>query len=252
MAYKILIIDDKPNSVQAVIDSYRGDEAYEIFQSSTGLDGLRLAQAIQPLVVILDIHMEPMDGYEVMRRLQSDPRTMGIPVVIFSVTGLEDPDDEKRIRAIMMGAEHFLAKQKDLRQLRAIVANIARRNSITQTPCLEICVGDHILQILDVKCTQVKRDNLIIDLPRQLSELLCLLKEKHGQSVSAKEIAEKFYSKADAWSMKSAFRLIDRLRSKIEPNSHDPDFIVNVRSHGYKLAQSGEKRKLEGYSVPQS
>ncbi|MCX6307983.1 MAG: response regulator [Bacteroidia bacterium] len=130
---KILTIDDNPDNlitIKAVIlDAF---PKATCFQANDGINGLRMATKVDPDVILLDIVMPGMDGFEVCRRLKHDPKLLDIPVVF--ITALKG-DKESRIKALYYGAEAFISKPIDeselMAQIRAMVkikaANMQKR-----------------------------------------------------------------------------------------------------------------------------
>ncbi|MCR4406683.1 MAG: response regulator [Anaerolineae bacterium] len=116
---RILVVDDN-RSVVRLIEALLQKEGFEVLTAFDGLDGLQKAREEKPDLMILDILMPKMDGYEVCRLLQNDPHTAAIPVLILTVKGqvdepgLDDQDVEARIQEQMAGYEagavDFLSK----------------------------------------------------------------------------------------------------------------------------------------------
>ncbi len=116
---RILVIDDRERMVK-IVQRILEKEGYEVLTAFDGLEGLRKAQEKKPNLIILDIIMPEMDGYEVCRRLQSDPDTAAISILLLTVKGqTDDPniDDEtidariqERIEGFEAGAVEFLSK----------------------------------------------------------------------------------------------------------------------------------------------
>jgi len=102
--HKILIIDDTPANIQILNEVLQG--AYVIFFATSGADGIRLAQREEPDLILLDIMMPEMDGYEVCARIKSDPRTRQIPVIFITAMGSAE-DEAKGLEA---GAIDYITK----------------------------------------------------------------------------------------------------------------------------------------------
>lgn len=117
----ILIVDDVPTNIQILAEALKSD--YRIRIASRGVDALRLAQLEpQPDLVLLDVMMPEMDGYEVCRRLKDNPETQGIPVVF--VTACDDEADEER--GLQLGAIDYIVKPFRLPIVKARVYNHAK------------------------------------------------------------------------------------------------------------------------------
>ncbi|MBP7687397.1 MAG: response regulator [Thermoflexales bacterium] len=119
----LLIVDDTPVGRDALA-GLLFDQGYDVHQAETGPQALDLARDINPDVILLDVMMPGMDGFEVCQRLRADPRTAQIPVLL--ITALDDRDS--RLRGIEVGADDFISKPYDRLELRARVRTITQLN----------------------------------------------------------------------------------------------------------------------------
>lgn len=118
---RLLVVDDQPLNIRllhAVLSP-----AYQVFMATSGEQALALCQTNPPDLVLLDVVMPGMDGYETCRQLRADPRTASIPVVF--VTGHDD--DAERARGHAAGAVGFLTKPVEPPQVLALVDSLLRR-----------------------------------------------------------------------------------------------------------------------------
>jgi two-component system cell cycle response regulator len=121
MSARVLVVDDVDVNVK-LLEAKLEAEYFDVLTASNGADALRLADAEQPDLVLLDVMMPQMDGFEVCRRLKEDPRTAAIPVVM--VTALSDAAD--RLRGLEVGADEFLTKPVNDIALFARVRSLVR------------------------------------------------------------------------------------------------------------------------------
>ncbi len=126
-AGNVLIIDDQPGSLEAMAEALK-PLGYEVWQALDGESGLASARARQPDVILLDVMMPGMDGYEVCRRLKADDETKLVPVVF--LTGLDSR--EARLTGLETGAADFLNKPFDLVELEVRVRNLVGFRRATQ------------------------------------------------------------------------------------------------------------------------
>lgn len=105
---KILIVDDNPQNIE-LLETHLAIAGYETITSATGGDAVKRAKKDQPDIILLDIMMPDIDGYEVCRQIKAHPKTKFIPIIM--ITALKDIED--RIRGIEAGAEEFLTKPFD-------------------------------------------------------------------------------------------------------------------------------------------
>jgi CheY-like chemotaxis protein len=233
---KILIIDDVASNIAMIVTLLKDSMPDAIvFSATSGMEGLSLAVSEDPDVILLDIHMPYMDGFEVCEKLKKDPATFDIPVVF--VTG--HTDSGNRVRALETGAEGFLNKPVDdaelYAQVKAMVkikqANIARKTE-----------KKRLAHLVDERTRQLTEAN------RQAHELLESLKVENA----AKLLAEQKMMKA--------------LERAEESNRLKASFIRNT-SHEFRTPMHGiinfvdellddnadlEKLKLDRFSLRQS
>ena len=123
-AAKILVIDDEKDVLE-VLHLVLSRSGYDVAASSSGMEGLALAQSDRPDLILLDIMMQRMDGWEVLRALKSDAATRDIPVVILSAR--VEPKD--KIRGLQEGAVDYVTKPFAVREILEKVAFILREDA---------------------------------------------------------------------------------------------------------------------------
>jgi CheY-like chemotaxis protein len=121
---RILIIDDDPRAREAIKALLGAEQEYQLELAGDGQQGLELAAETQPDLVLLDVMMPGLDGFEVCRQLRANKLLAEVPVVL--VTALDDHDS--RLRGLKAGADDFISKPYDRLELRARVASILRLN----------------------------------------------------------------------------------------------------------------------------
>ncbi len=119
---KILIVEDDTD-VAEMLNAYFGVQGYEVFIANWGEDGVKTGQTEQPDLVILDIRLPDIDGYEVARRLRSDRRTDSIPIIFLT----EKRDRADRLHGLELGADDYITKPFDVQELRLRVRNSLER-----------------------------------------------------------------------------------------------------------------------------
>lgn len=113
---QILIIDDEPE-ITEIVDVFLSNAGYKVIAKNTSVDGIKAAQKLIPDVILLDIMMPGMDGYEVCNALKNDPKTADIPVIF--LTGKDSRDDSGR--SFQVGGDLFVKKPFSCERLLDIV-----------------------------------------------------------------------------------------------------------------------------------
>jgi len=116
---KIMVVEDEMD-VQVLLSEVLKDENYEIVQANDGIQALRSARELRPQLVLLDVMLPGIDGFEVCRRLKADPATRDIKVVMVSARS----DDQDIKEGLACGAEHYITKPIKLLELSATIQRL--------------------------------------------------------------------------------------------------------------------------------
>ncbi len=142
---RILVIDDDP-LIRHIVVTALAKEAYDITEVDSGAEGLEKAAAIQPDLILLDVMMPGLDGYEVCFKLRSNPTTVNIPIVMLTALG----EIGERVRGMQMGADDYITKPFDPRELRSRVDAHLRRSvrDLSASPLTKLPGNPIIEQVL--------------------------------------------------------------------------------------------------------
>jgi len=221
---KILVVDDD-RVLADVITFTLHKEGYEVIKAFDGVMALERWQEDNPDLVILDVNMPRMGGFDVCRRIRSQSDT---PIMLLTVRG----DEEDILGGFELGADDYIVKPFSPRQLVARVKAILRRSG-AKPQQLEITAGD--LTLFPGKREVIKSPDLEpISLTHLENQLLEYLITNAGQVLTVEMIIDQVWGPAGG-DRDMLRQLIHRLRTKIESDPSDPVFIHTVPGLGYGL-----------------
>ena len=221
---RILVVDDEPDIVALVV-YHLAKAGYKVSSASTGTDALALAKRDRPSLVVLDLMLPGMSGFDVLGKLREEPSTSGIAVLMLTARK-EEPD---RIRGLELGADDYLTKPFSPQELVLRVGAILRRIAASGD------VGD-ILQIgpirVDRTAHRVTVDDHEVELTPTEYKLLLTLAERRGRVQARSHLLETVWDAAPEIPTRTVDMHIQRLRTKLHPAG---DLIETVRGFGYRL-----------------
>jgi DNA-binding response OmpR family regulator len=230
MRQRILVVDDEP-SVHDVARGYLEREGYEVVSAMSGIDGLVMAQTMEPAVVVLDRMLPDMTGEELCVAVR---RASDVAIVMLSAKASEGD----RIHGLELGADDYLVKPFSPRELVARVAALLRRTRPLQavaTATPDVSIDDGRLRV-DVERHQAVVDGAPVDLTPCEYRLLMALAQTPGRVYSRFELI----NRVQGYDYEGYERTIDahvkNLRRKIESDPGKPRYIVTVHGVGYRLA----------------
>jgi two-component system alkaline phosphatase synthesis response regulator PhoP len=224
---RILIVDDEPHIVRGLEDNLR----FEGYQTSTATDGheaLAVAAREAPDLILLDIMMPGLSGWDVCRQL----RGQGIDVPIIMLTARGEETD--RIRGLELGADDYITKPFSLRELLARVRAVLRRPG-PRHKVEEFAFGDTRVR---PRGRQAFRGGRELTLTRKEFDLLVYLLEHRGEIVTRERLLEDVWGHERFPTTRTVDTHILRLRRKFEHDPERPTFIVTVHGQGYKFTAS--------------
>jgi DNA-binding response OmpR family regulator len=232
MAEKILVVEDEP-TLQETLAYNLKRQGYTVELASDGQAGIDTARRTQPDLVVLDIMLPILDGFDVCRILRQD---MNMPILM--LTARDDEID--RVIGLEMGADDYLTKPFSMREFLARVKAQLRRVRLTREEMdTESNIAKETLRfgnlILDLTRREILLDEQPLTVKPKEFELLLFLARHRGQVLSRDLILERVWG----WEFAGGSRTVDVhvrwLREKIEPEPAQPTRIVTVRGAGYRF-----------------
>ena len=221
----ILVIDDEPQ-IQRAIRTILTEKGFQVSTASRGEEGLTLAAAHEPDIVILDLGLPDIDGIEVTRRLREWTQC---PILILSVRDSE----RDKVAALDQGADDYLTKPFGIEELLARVRVALRHSSSRQgTQSKLVKAGD---LSIDLAWHLVKRGEEEIKLTGTEYKLLAYLAANHGRVLTHQSILTHVWGPADADHTEYLRVYMRQLRKKLEADPEQPQYILTEPGIGYRF-----------------
>ena len=228
-ATELLIVEDDPAIARSLRDGLER-EGYRVRQAATGADGVKLAQEHAPQLIILDVRLPDMLGFDVCRRL----RELGLRQPIMMLTARQEEMD--KVLGLEMGADDYMTKPYGLRELLSRIRALLRRayGDLSSADADVLYAGD---LVIDRSRGQVQRGHQVVNLTPIEFRLLVYLAQHPGQALTRAQILDAVWGyAADVDSERTVNVHIRRLREKVEIDPSHPSVILTVPGIGYRLA----------------
>ena len=232
---KIMVVDDDEIVARTIERSLRAG-GFQVIVVQSGVDALRVARRNPPDLMVLDVLMPGMDGYEVCRQIRGDPILKDLPVLFLTAKGKE----EDRIQGLRAGADDYLSKPFNLDELylrvRAILRRTKRDRDLDVPSHLQI--GEYHLNTHSFEVVGPRGRAVLT--PVQF-DLLYHLMAHPGQVFSPERLLQEVWDYPHDTGSPDLVRVhIKNLRSKIEIDSTAPKFIRTIKGHGYTVAMQSK------------
>ncbi len=227
---KIILIVEDEKPISDILKFNLEKEGYKTVQAFDGEEGLNLAKTSDFDLILLDVMLPKMDGFQVLREVRS--LKVNIPIIL--VTAREDEID--KVLGLELGADDYITKPYSMRELIARVkANLRRSISENQQ---EKSDDDSVLLkfgrlILNCERYEVTKDGKLINLTKREFELLEFLARRPEKITSREALLEQVWGYEYLGDLRTVDVTVRRLREKIEDDSSEPEYIVTKRGLGY-------------------
>ena len=228
MSPRVLIIEDERAFAQVVILNLES-EGFTVRHTESGAQGMEIVGDWNPEIILLDVMLPRMDGFEVCRRIRESGNIT--PVLFITAKGEEDD----RIRGLELGGDDYLVKPFSIDELMARVRGMLRRQKWYQgslDTSRTVQFGDNDV---DFAAYSARTGRGKISLTQKECQVLKLLAERAGQTVSRSAILETVWGYDRFPSTRTVDNIIMRLRKHFEPDPGKPKYVLSVYGAGYKF-----------------
>jgi two-component system phosphate regulon response regulator PhoB len=219
---RVLVVDDEPDIV-ALVAYHLAKAGYRVSTAATGPDALRAAREERPALIVLDLMLPGMSGFDVLEKLRAHDATRDVAVLMLTARK-EEPD---RIRGLTLGADDYLTKPFSPAELTLRVGAILRRVGGGGADTL---VAGPL--VIDRAAHTVAVDGRPLDLTATEYKLLLTLAERRGRVQARTQLLQTVWDAAPDIQTRTVDMHVQRLRTKLGPAG---DLIETVRGFGYRL-----------------
>jgi DNA-binding response OmpR family regulator len=224
MARKVLVVDDEPTLVAALRYNLER-EGFQVLEAGDGETALQVARTQSPDLVILDVLLPGLDGFEVCRRLR---RESAVPIIMLTAKG----EETDRVVGLELGADDYVPKPFSMRELLARVRALLRRAEGSTAQGETIVSGD---LRLDLRRRQVFRNDIPLPLKPKEFDLLAFFMRHRGRAFTREELLDRVWGYEYAGDTRTVDVHVRWLREKIEETPGKPTRIITIRGTGYRF-----------------
>lgn len=224
---KVLIIDDDKELCTLIKRNIQSERIDADF-CNTGKEGLRKLKGTEYQLVILDVMMPGMDGFETLEEIRKES---SLPILMFTSKN----DSVSKVRGLRMGADDYLTKPFDMDELVARIVSLIRRYTRfnQQDKALQQLAFDGL--IIDLENRSAATENGTFELPPKEFDLLLFCAKNQGKILTKQQIYEEVWGKEYFYDDSNIMAIISRLRRKLEINPTSPKYIQTIKGIGYRF-----------------
>lgn len=226
---KVLIIEDE-KPISDIIKFNLEKDGFQVEVAYDGEEGFEKIKTLNPDLVLLDVMLPKMDGFEVLKRTRENNQ---VPVVM--LTAKEEEVD--KVLGLELGADDYITKPFGMRELIARIKANIRRMDIGNSNEEEMVINYGNLEI-DMNKYEVRKEGIPLELTLREFELLKYLAERENKVFSREQLLEEVWGYEYYGDIRTVDVTVRRLREKLEDDSGDPKYIMTKRGIGYYFIRS--------------
>jgi DNA-binding response OmpR family regulator len=224
---RILVIEDDPAILRGLADNL-GCESHDVLTAGDGESGYALARSRNPDLILLDLMLPRMSGYELCRKLRAE--NVATPIVMLTARG----DEADRVVGLDLCADDYITKPFSVRELLARIRAVLRRAQVQSALPAELRFGN---VVVDFRRYEARKADRPVELTRKEFGLLRLLAARAGEPVTRDDLLNEVWGYDATPTTRTVDNHVASLRAKLEDNPSDPRHLFTVHGVGYKWVQ---------------
>jgi two-component system alkaline phosphatase synthesis response regulator PhoP len=222
---EILVVEDEPE-MRLLLSDNLADEGYAVTAVADAEAALAHLSHRRPALIVLDVMLPRMTGFELLHQMRA--REIHEPVIVLTAR----TEESDRVIGLDLGADDYVTKPFSLRELFARVRAQLRRGGWDQRQPGEFMIGD---TVVNIRKRLVMRRGRRLDLSTREFELLRYLLAHQGEVVSREQLLRDVWGYSQSVVTRTVDNYVFRLRAHLEPDPHEPRYLVTVHGEGYQL-----------------
>lgn len=226
MSERILVVDDEPRFVR-LTEANLQTEGYQVVKAKNGKQAVEMTVNEKPDLVLLDVMMPEMDGFQACERIRE---FSNVPIIMLTAKGEED----QRVKGLNLGADDYIVKPFSASEMLARVRAVLRRAKRSASEMSESVFNRGTLQI-DFARAEVRESNEPVSLSATEYRLLLQFAHNAGKTLTAEELLRNVWGPEYSEEKEILWVSISRLRQKLEKDPKNPELIVTHSGEGYSM-----------------
>ncbi|MBI4429218.1 MAG: response regulator transcription factor [Ignavibacteriales bacterium] len=222
---RILVIEDDKAIVRGLADNLK-KENFEVHSSNNGAQGYELAKKEKFELILLDVKLPGMNGYDICKNLRAGG--VQTPILILTVKG----EELDKVLGLELGADDYMTKPFSVRELVARIHAILRRQSVVVTELTELAFSDVYVDFKKQEATKGKKE---LKMSAKEFHLLKYFAEREGEVITRDKLLSDVWGYEATPTTRTVDNYILALRKKIESDPADPRHLITVHTAGYKF-----------------
>jgi DNA-binding response OmpR family regulator len=229
----VLVVEDDPTLRLGLTKTLRS-EGFRVEVAKTGSEGLEAALSLRPDLVLLDVMLPGLNGFEICEELRRSDADL--PILMVTAKG----EEQDRVRGLRLGADDYIVKPFGVAELLARVDAALRRRRLVAKETAVVQFGD---VTIDFRAQVVSRGGAPVEMTALEIKLLRFFVQHEGVLVPRQRILDVVWGADYFGTDRTVDNFINRLRAKLEPDPRSPRYLVTLRGAGYRFTRSPETQR---------